>query len=71
MEVTEPLRARRSIRKYKSGAEIPQQDIDLILEAAMIASSAEDSRPWEFVVIKSSLFVDWSEAVKLHKTSLQ
>lgn len=53
MEVTEAIRARRSIRKYKSGAEIPQQDINLILEAAMLAPSAGNSRPWEFVVVKS------------------
>jgi len=53
MEVTEAIRARRSIRKYKSDAEIPQQDIDLMLEAAMMAPSAGNSRPWEFVVVKS------------------
>lgn len=53
MEVTEAIRARRSIRRYKSNAEIPQQDIDLILEAAMMAPSAFNRRPWEFVVVKS------------------
>lgn len=53
MDVTEAIRARRSIRKYKSDFEIPQSDIDLMLEAAMMAPSAGNSRPWEFVVIKS------------------
>lgn len=53
MQVTEAIRARRSIRKYKKDAEIPQQDIDLMLEAAMMAPSAGNSRPWEFVVVRS------------------
>lgn len=53
MEVTKAIRARRSIRKYKCDIEIPQKDIDLMLEAAMMAPSAFNSRPWEFVVVKS------------------
>lgn len=52
-DVTTVIRARRSIRSYKSGMEIPQQDIDLMLEAAMMAPSAGNRRPWEFVVVKS------------------
>ena len=50
MNVTEAIRARRSIRKYKPDP-IPQAHIRLILEAAMMAPSACNCRPWEFVVI--------------------
>lgn len=53
MNVTEAIRQRRSIRKFKHGAMIPQQDIDMMLEAAMMAPSAANSRPWEFVVVKN------------------
>ncbi len=52
-DITNVIRARRSVRKYKAGAEIPQDDLRLILEAAMMAPSACNTRPWEFVVIKS------------------
>ena len=52
MNTLETIRSRRSIRKYKPGVEIPNEDIKQILEAAMMAPSACNTRPWEFVVIK-------------------
>ena len=39
MNVTEAIRNRRSIRKFREGAVIPQEDLDLILEAAMMAAA--------------------------------
>jgi len=54
MNTTEAIRARRSVRKYKTGMTIPQEHIDLMLEAAMCAPSACNSRPWEFVVVESA-----------------
>ena len=53
MNVTEAIRARRSIRKYKKGTVIPKEHIELILEAAMMAPSAGNTRPWEFIVIEN------------------
>lgn len=57
MTLTEAIHARRSIRKYKP-AEITQAQIDALLEAAMLAPSANNSRPWEFVVVKSRNTLD-------------
>ena len=54
MNVTEAIRARRSVRKYQPGVTIPQEHIDLMLEAAMCAPSACNSRPWEFVVVENA-----------------
>ena len=54
MNTTQAIRARRSIRKYKQGAVIPQQDIDQMLEAAMYAPSARNIRPWRLIVIESA-----------------
>ena len=54
MNITEAIRNRRSIRKYKEGIAIPEQDIHAILEAAMMAPSARNTRPWEFIVIKDA-----------------
>lgn len=52
MELSEVIRARRSIRKYQKGANVPRQNVEKILEAAMMAPSACNTRPWEFVVVE-------------------
>jgi len=51
MTVTEAIRARRSIRKYKPDP-VPPEHVRLLLEAAMMAPSAINTRPWEFAVIR-------------------
>ncbi len=50
MTVSQAIRSRRSVRKYKADP-VPQEHIRLILEAAMMAPSACNTRPWEFVVV--------------------
>jgi len=52
MTVIEAIRKRRSIRRFKPGAEVTDEQIKLLLEAAMLAPSACNTRPWEFVVVK-------------------
>jgi nitroreductase len=52
MTVMEAIRNRRSIRKFKPGAEVTDEQIKLMLEAAMLAPSACNTRPWEFIVVK-------------------
>lgn len=53
MDATEAIRARRSIRKFVAGAQIPEEHLKLMLEAAMMAPSACNTRPWDFTVVKS------------------
>lgn len=48
----ELILGRRSIRKYKSEP-IPEEDIKLLLEAAMAAPSAVCKDPWRFIVIRN------------------
>jgi len=48
----EVMRARRSIRKFKPDAPITQEQIDLLMEAAMLAPSACNLKAWEFVVVR-------------------
>ena len=52
MTVTEAIRSWRSIRKFKEGVIIPQEHIEQILTAGMMAPSACNTRPWSFVVVK-------------------
>ena len=49
MTITEVIRARRSIRKFKPGAVVTDDQIKLLLEAAMLAPSACNTRPWEYI----------------------
>ena len=51
MNCSDVIRERRSIRKYKEQVTIPQEDFEKMLEAAMMAPSARNTRPWEFFVI--------------------
>jgi nitroreductase len=47
----ELIRKRRSIRKF-TNTPVSDADIKTLLEAAMAAPSANDLRPWEFVVVR-------------------
>ena len=53
MVVNEIIRKRKSIRRYEQGAAVTDEQIRTILEAAMLAPSACNSRPWEFMVVKN------------------
>jgi nitroreductase len=46
------VKARRSIRNFKPDP-VPDEYIDKIIEAARFASSAGNSQPWEFIVIRN------------------
>jgi len=50
MNVLEAIFKRRSIRKY-TDQPVSEDDLIRLLEAAMAAPSAQNARPWEFVVV--------------------
>jgi len=51
--MNEIIEKRRSIRKYKAGKALTREQLDQLLGAAMLAPSANNSRPWEFIVCTS------------------
>lgn len=51
MEVSEAIRARRSIRKYRA-QKVEAEKLDLVLEAGRLAPSARNMQEWRFVVVK-------------------
>jgi len=57
MTVFEAIKGRRSVRKYRLG-EVSRDKIERLLEAAMLAPSACNSRPWEFVVVQDRAKLD-------------
>lgn len=51
MELSDAIRARRSVRKFKKDIPVPQEHVQKMLEAAMMAPSALNTRPWQFYVV--------------------
>ena len=50
MDTIEAIHTRRSIRKFQDRP-VPEERIREVIAAAMMAPSARDARPWQFVVI--------------------
>jgi nitroreductase len=57
MDAIEAIMTRRSIRRFKEGA-ISEQNVRLLLEAAMSAPSAGNEQPWQFIVIDDRKILD-------------
>jgi len=53
MTVTQAIAGRRSIRKFKTGAPVSEEQVKTLLTAAMMAPSAHNARPWEFIVVEN------------------
>ena len=51
MEFCEVVRKRRCVHSFTAD-EVPDEDLDYILEAARWAPSAGNSQPWRFVIIR-------------------
>ena len=51
MEIMEGILTRRSIRKYTT-KEVSEDQIEVLLKAAMYAPSASNQQPWHFIVIR-------------------
>jgi len=62
--MNELIENRRSIRKYKTGVKITREQINRLLGAAMMAPSACNSRPWEFIAVTKRETLN--EIVRVH-----
>ena len=51
VDLLQLLMARRSIRKY-TGEGIPQDTLERILQAGLLAASGKNRKPWEFIVVQ-------------------
>ena len=60
----EAIESRRSIRKYIGNKPVTKEQLNKLLEAAMLAPSACNSRPWEFIVVTKREILD--EIVRVH-----
>jgi len=55
---------RRSIRKYQSGEPVTKEQLTQLINAAMLAPSAHNSRPWEFIAVTRRETLD--EIARIH-----
>ena len=53
MELTEAIRKRRSVRKYRDEA-VPAEVLEELLNLACWAPSAENEQPWYYVALTSA-----------------
>lgn len=58
MPLLQAISDRRSIREYRPDAIVSDEQLHHMLEAAMMAPSAHNGRPWEFVVIRERKCLD-------------
>lgn len=62
MDTFQALHTRRSIRKFQDKT-IPEEKIEKILAATMMAPSAGDARPWQFLVVTDPIKKEQTSAV--------
>jgi nitroreductase len=62
--MNELIEKRRSIRKFKTDKPVTREQLDRLLGAAMIAPSACNSRPWEFIAVTKREVLD--EIARVH-----
>jgi len=62
-QVIETIKSRRSIRAYKPQP-LSQEQIDILIEAALAAPSAKNMQPWSINVLQNKAVIDeWEKAV--------
>jgi len=61
MDITDAIKTRKSIRKFKTDP-VPQEIIREILETSVRAPSAENTQPWEFVVLGGTVLENIKKA---------
>ena len=62
--MNEIIEKRRSVRKFKPDVPVTREMLDRLLEAAMLAPSACNSRPWEFIAVTKRETLD--EIARVH-----
>jgi nitroreductase len=62
--MNELIENRRSVRKYDPDKPVSREHLERLLGAAMMAPSAHNSRPWEFIVTTKRDLLD--EIAKVH-----
>ena len=65
--MNELIQNRRSVRKFLADRPVSREQLDSLLQAAMLAPSACNSRPWEFIAVTNRALLD--EVAKVHPSA--
>jgi nitroreductase len=57
MDALEAIRKRRSVRQY-TGATIPREHLETIVDAGRLAATGGNRQPWDFVVVTERETID-------------
>jgi nitroreductase len=57
MDALEAIRRRRSVRNY-TGALIPREHLEIIVDAGRLAASGSNNQPWDFIVVTDRAMID-------------
>ena len=57
MDALEAIRKRRSVRNY-TGAPIPREHLEAIVDAARLAASGSNKQPWDFIVVTDRAMIE-------------
>ena len=57
MEALEAIKKRRSVRKF-TGASIPREDLEKIVDAGRLAATGSNRQPWDFIVVTDGEMID-------------
>jgi len=57
MEAFEAIQKRRSVRKF-TGAIVPREDLEKIVDAGRLAATGSNQQPWEFIVVTDREMID-------------
>jgi nitroreductase len=57
MDALEAIRRRRSVRQY-TGAPIPKEDLETIVDAGRLAATGSNKQPWDFIVVTEQGMID-------------
>lgn len=70
MEVREAIQTRRSIRQFEARP-VSEDQIAAIIQAAMLAPSAGNQRPWHFIVISDRATLDAIPSLHPHSAMVR
>ena len=54
MDLFEVIEARRSIRRFEPGVEVPAEAVERLLRAAVMAPTGGNRQPWHFYVVRDA-----------------
>src|SRR5512136_1520127 len=57
MEAFEAIQKRRSVRKF-TGAIVPREHLEKIVDAGRLAATGSNRQPWEFIVVTDREMID-------------